>query len=484
MHIAIEKLDEVWCRVTGEFAAIEQLAEHFTFEVPGSQFSPKHINNGGMWDGSIRLLNRMNGLLYAGLAAKAYVMASELGFKVSIDPRLRPDSTDYTAKIEQFIEQLDLPFDPHDFQVGALNVVLQRKRGLILSPTSSGKSLIIYFIAKYLGLKTLIISPRKGLVKQMESDLKEYGYSDPIHTVMAGSAKATDDLITISTWQSIYKLPKKYFNQYDVIIGDEVHLFDSMSLTGIMLKTTEVEYKVGLTGSLKGTKTHELVLTGLFGGKYRTITTREMIDRGISSDVEIIVIVFVHGPDSQSKLPAKHTYLQEDDAIIQNDKRNKYIAELVKSLEGNTLLMFRKIAKHGDELNKLLVNSGKPVHYIHGKVDVDEREAIRQLIETVDGHVVQASSGTSSTGISMKNLQNMIQTNAIKSRIDMLQSLGRGLRKDGKANKLKFFDLADKFVRENGKKKEDGYAYRHLLERLQVYTEEQLPYKIIEIPIN
>lgn len=481
MDLTITKVDEVWCRITGDFQAIEQLAEHFTFEVPGSKFSPKHVNNGGNWDGYIRLLNRMTGMLYLGLAPKAIVMAYEIGYKIAIDPNLKPSEKDYATAVEQFIKDLNLPFDPHDYQVDTLNQVLNRKRMIVISPTSSGKSLIIYFIAKFLNKKVLIISPRVGLVKQLSKDIIDYGYKENIHAIMAGTAKQTDDLITISTWQSLVKLPRKYFEQYDILMGDEVHLFDSKSLVGIMEKTNTIEYKIGLTGSLKGTKTHELVLTGLFGPVYETISTREMIDRGISSDVKIIVIVFIHNEQTQKQLPANHSYQEENDMIIQNVKRNKYIAKLVESMKGNTIVMFRKIEKHGASLKQIIEETGKTVHYIHGGIKADAREEIRQMFENVQDEVLLASSGTMSTGISINNIQNMIQGNAIKSQIDVVQTLGRGLRKDGKANMLTFVDLADKFTRIKGKTEEYGYSYKHLLERLKIYNEKELPYKIIEI---
>lgn len=481
MNIIIDKVNEVYCRITGDFEAVELLAEHFTFEVPEGRFSPKHVSNGGTWDGSIRLLNRMNGLLYGGLVARAVVMAHQLGIKVDIDPEYKPRSVDCEEAIAEMIDDLGLEFDPYDFQIEAVKQTAERKRLIITAATSSGKTMIVYLIFRFLQKKTLVISPRVGLVNQMVTDLRDYGYQDGIHTITAGSDKNTTDLLTISTWQSIKDMPRKWFEQFNVIIGDEVHLFESKCLTSIMEKTVNAEYKIGLTGSLKGTKTHELVLTGLFGPVHKSITTREMIDRKISSDVEIIVIVFVHNAETQKLLPFRHSFQKEDAVIIQNKKRNKYIAKLVESLKGNSLVVFRKIEKHGEILKQLLEETGKPVHYIHGTVKGDKREEIRQMMEKVDNEILLASSGTSSTGISIKNLQNLVQTNSIKSRIDLLQTLGRGLRKDGKANHLRMFDLADKFKRTGDKTNSNGYSYRHLLERLKIYQEQQLPYKLIEI---
>lgn len=355
---------------------------------------------------------------------------------------------------------------------------------LIISPTSSGKSLIIYMLTKYFNVKTLIISPKKSLILQLKKDLISYGCQDDIHTIMAGSDKNSDKLITISTWQSLKDMPEKYFHQYEAVIGDEVHLFEAKSLVGIMERTTRSKYRFGLSGSLRDSKTHILVLTGLFGGVHETISTREMIDRKISSDIEIIVIVFVHSEDTQKNLKFRHTYQEENDLIVRHTKRNKYITKLVESLEGNTIVMFRKIEKHGEKLKELLDQTGKTIHYIHGGMNVEDREAVREIMEQNDDQVLLASSGTTSTGVSINNVQNMIQGNGIKSSVDVAQTIGRGLRKDGKANKLKFFDLGDKFIRTTGKNKTDvGYSYKHLTERLKIYAEKQLPYKIVEVPL-
>lgn len=480
MLILIEKINEVYCRVTGDDVAVRQLAEHFTFLVPGHQYNPKY--RAGIWSGCIHLLNLRTGYLYLGLAKAAIDLAESLGFTVHIHPNLDPDKPINLAVIPQFVESLGLPFEPYDFQIKSLEETLKRKKLLIISATSSGKTLIMYLIIRFLGLKTLVIDPRKGLIKQLVKDFANYGYKQPIHVIMEGATTVIpkECLVTSATWQSLRKLPMSFFNQFDVVIGDEVHLFDASSLTGIMEKTTAVPYKIGVTGSLKESKTSTMQLEGLFGEQFQAISTREMIDRGISSNVEIIVIVFNHSKETQDQLPPHHSYQDEDKVIINCEKRNKYIVKMTEILEGNTLVMFRKVGKHGDVLNEMLSKGSKQCVYVHGGIDSDTREDVRQLLEDNDDIIALASSGTTSTGTSINNIQNMIQTNGIKSGVDVKQTLGRGLRKDGKENNLRFYDLADKLTRKQSKDP-TGYSYKHLLARLEIYAEQQLPYKIIEV---
>ena len=69
--------------------------------------------------------------------------------------------------------------------------------------------------------------PTTSLVEQLYKDFKDYGYDSDkyVHRIYEGHSKETDKKVIISTWQSIYNQPKKYFSQFDMIIGDEAHLF-------------------------------------------------------------------------------------------------------------------------------------------------------------------------------------------------------------------------------------------------------------------
>lgn len=485
------KINDVFCSVQGEASAIENLAEQLTFEVPNSKFHP--LVQSGMWDGNIRLLNRFNGQMYVGLIEHASEIARSFDYDVDIDPAFDEDPFS-VAEATAFIDTLNIPFKEHDFQLDAFIHAIQHRRALILSPTSSGKSLLMYLILMFLGKKAIIVAPTKGIVTQLAKELKGYGYPGNIHIVMGGTEKGTDDMLTISTWQSIYELPSKYFHQYEVFLGDEVHRFTAKSLKQMMEKTTKTPYKIGVTGSLDGAKTHELVLMGLFGPIHETITTREMMDRGIASELEIKVMVFSYTREDLDKIPKtrkvsargtvthKVEYKDEVNFILGHPQRNKFIVNLAESLPGNVLILYRRVKDHGDVLLKLLEKGSKPIHYIHGKTADDVREEVRQTFEEHDGIIGLASDGTFSTGISINNIQHLIKVQPIKSVINIKQSIGRGLRKDGKSNKITMFDLADDLTMPGARRK--GYLMEHLLERLKIYVKEQFPFKTYKIRLE
>lgn len=475
------KVDEVYCSVQTDYTAFLELCEALSFEIPNKRFHP--LVQSGNWDGFIRLINKMNKLMYSGLIDHAAKIATDEGHQVEID-RAYAENPYSVSEAEDFIKSLNAPHAPHDFQESAFIHSMQKQRSLILSPTSSGKSFLMYLIIMALGLRTIIIVPSTGLIKQLTKEFQSYGYTGKIHWVMQGTEKSDPDaMLTISTWQSIYKEPKRYFDQYEVLLGDEVHKFDSKCLKTLMEKTVNTPYKIGVTGSLNGTKTHELVLTGLFGPVYETITTREMIDRGIASEINIKVMLFSYPQEDLKSLKVVRSYEDELQFIMSHPLRNKFIKNLAESLPGNGIILFRRVEAHGKIIKDLLEASGKKqVYYIHGQVNSDDREDIRQFAEAENGVIVLASDGTTSTGISIKNIQWMMKVNPLKSVINNVQSMGRGLRLDEKDNKLTYYDLGDELNQARTKPK--GYLFDHLAERLKIYVKSKFPFKIYKIRLE
>ena len=152
--------------------------------------------------------------------------------------------------------------------------------------------------------KFLVIVPTTSLVYQMNGDFEDYSenqHSYSTHLIMAGQDKNSDADIFISTWQSIYKMPKKWFSQFDVVIGDEAHLFKAQSLTSILTKMEQCKYRFSFTGTLDGTQTHRLVLEGLFGPVMKVITTKELMDSDTVANLKIKGLVLkVPRSNSQS----------------------------------------------------------------------------------------------------------------------------------------------------------------------------------------
>lgn len=221
-----------------------------------------------MWDGKIRLLNGLNKSLYKGLVPYVQKFAESRGYTVEVDDDLVYDDEFSLSEAQDFVNKLNLSLEPRDYQINAFVHAIRKRRALLLSPTASGKSLIAFLISTYYLQavdRILIIVPTVSLVHQMAKDFIDYGMPDSmISGIMAGVDKNSVKPITISTWQSIHKLQKSWFNNFGCVIGDEAHLFKSKSLSTIMSKMSETKYRFGLTGTLDGAQTHKLVLEGLF----------------------------------------------------------------------------------------------------------------------------------------------------------------------------------------------------------------------------
>lgn len=318
--------------------------------------------------------------------------------------------------------------------------------------------------------------PTTSLVEQMVNDFKEYGWSadEFVHKIYSGKDKVTEKKVIISTWQSIYKFPKRYFDDIDCVIGDEAHLFKSKSLTGIMTKLHNAKYRFGFTGTLDGSKTHKWVLEGLFGSCKQVTKTDELIKSGYLSKFRIKVLLCNHAPQYFE------SYQEEIDFLVQHRGRNNLIKNLVADIEGNTLVLFNYIEKHGEPLYELINNTideQRKIFFVHGGTDVEDREEVRHLTETQDNAVIIASYGTFSTGINIKRLHNIIFASPSKSRVRNLQSIGRVLRKGEGKDIATLYDIADDI---NGR----NYTLKHLNERVNIYQSENFKYEVIKVNLR
>ena len=387
------------------------------------------------------------------------------------------------VNLTSVVPQYNIPFAVRDYQLDAINHALTQQRVLLLSPTASGKSLIIYILVRYLKLKTLILVPTTSLVSQMYNDFREYGWdvANNCHTVFAGRDKGSELPVIISTWQSIYKMQQKYFEQYELVIGDEAHGFKSKSLTAIMTKCINAKYRIGTTGTLDGTQTHKLVLEGLFGKVHKVTTTKKLIDQKHLSPFTINALVLKH-PDSICHNLKGINYQEELEYLISSEARNKYIVNLTIGLERNTLLLFRFVEKHGQLLYDMIKENtnDRKIFFVYGGTDTDTREQIRAIVESERNAVIVASYGVFSVGVNIRNLHNIIFASPSKSRIRNLQSIGRGLRLSDKKEIATLYDIADDLKFKNKK----NYTLEHFEERVKTYKEENFPLATYHIQLK
>ena len=494
--ISVHYCDNTWVYVDSDTEGeLWDLQEKFSFWVENYKFTPKY--KAGIWDGKIRLYSPYKKKLYIGLLGilKQYCSNNDIDIVIDGGVESQTDISEYYFK--EYVDSLDLhaggkKITPYDYQyLGAFHS-LKYNRATLLSPTASGKSLIIYMMARYFQenntKKTLIVVPTTSLVSQLYSDFDDYASTqewssgESVHQIYEGRDKNSDKPIIISTWQSIYKMPATYFLKFDAVIIDEAHQLKANSLTGILEKS-QAKYKIGLTGTLDDAKANQLVIQGLLGPKKILATTKELMDEGLVSGLNINILNMNYNPHDRKVVRTEFKkYQDEVDYIINHKKRNNFICNISHKLNNNTLILFLKI-DHGKELkvllDKMTENTDKQVHLIYGDIKTEVREEVRKISEKSNNVIIVASYGTFSTGINIKNLHNIILASPTKSKIRVLQSIGRVLRLYKNKSKAELYDIVDDFSHKSYK----NYALKHFIKRFQYYSKEKFDYITINIDL-
>jgi len=458
-----------------------ELSDYFTFKVPGAEFMPTFRNK--MWDGKIRLYNMWTSQLYIGLMGHLEEFCRSREYNLVGQDSCIPKQNISTEDVVKALVDLKLPFNPRNYQVDAIRDGINDKRLVMLSPTGSGKSLIIYGLTQ-LGTsgRVLVVVPTTSLVEQMYKDFKDYGYDveTNCHKIYSGHDKNTDKRIVITTWQSVYKLPKSWFKDFSMVIGDEAHLFKATSLKTLMEKCENAMMRFGTTGTLDDTKTHQLMLTGLFGPVRRFTTSKQLMKDGQLAKLKISCIMLNYS-DEIKQSTKKYTYQEEMDFLVSHTPRNNFIRNLAVDQTGNTLLLFQYVEKHGKILYDIIKEKSgdRKVFFVYGGVGANEREDIRAITEKETDAIIVASYGTFSTGINIRNLHNIIFASPSKSKIRNLQSIGRGLRLGDNKEEAQLFDISDDL----SWKTHRNYTLEHAVERIKTYNEEKFKYKTVKVNI-
>ena len=376
--VILHKLNEAYIKVECEKSISQELSSYFSFRVPGYQFVPAYKNK--LWDGFIRLYDLRTNQIYHGLVPYIEKFCAERNYTSEINSEISITESFSLVEAVDFVRTLNLPHEIRDYQLNAFVQAVRNRRILLLSPTASGKSLILYVILRWLQesdyKRGLLIVPTTSLVEQMYTDFESYGYDSEkyCHRQYSGKEKHTNKLLTITTWQSIYKNDADYFEQFDFVMGDEAHQFKAKSLTTILSGCTNAKYRIGTTGTLDGTQTHRLVLEGLFGPVYKATTTSELIDKGQLASFKIKCLILKHN-EAVCKQARDWDYNTEIDYIVQNPARNEFIRNLALSLNGNTLILFQFVEKHGKSLYANIKEHAKNRHvfFVFGGTDVEVR---------------------------------------------------------------------------------------------------------------
>lgn len=484
-------------RIECDESIFYELRDYFSFEADGYRFNPRFRS--GQWDGRIRLLDYNRKLPY-GLYTQIKKFAENMGYSYWIDPRITEKEDLSRADFDKWLGEKKIfsgskEITPHWYQSEAVYQGLVNYRNILNLPTSAGKSLIQallarYYLENYEG-KILILVPTTALVDQMINDFCDYRLFDKemMLGIRSGTKRDSDAPIYVSTWQTAIKQPKEWFQQFGMFMNDECHLATGKSISTIIDGLFNCKYKLGLSGSLKDGKANIMQYMGLFGDIFRPVSTSQLMEDGQVTDLKINSI-FLRYPDEFTVKMKGKTYQDEIKVITNATRRNKWVTNLALKLskkDENVFLMFKNVA-HGKAMFDMIKETGyEKVYYVSGEVNTETRNALKVMAENGTGIIVVASYGVFSTGISVKNLHHIIFAHGVKSKIIVLQTIGRVLRKHESKKVAIVWDLVDdmgvKPKSTNAKKKyvHLNYLLKHALERIQRYADERFDYTVKEV---
>lgn len=492
-------------KIDAELHIYQGLYDHFGYKMPNARFIPSV--KAKIWDGVVRLFSIQTRTLPIGLIPRlekyAKALEIDVDFSKYIDPSVNSNIT--LEEVKAFAESLNIhsggkKIEPREYQINTVYEAIKRGRMIAIAPTSAGKSLILYIFINWFREKVknkiLLIVPSTQLVLQMLGDFKDYHNGDVnidnpeeyCHIIMSGKEKYDDTKkVFISTWQSLQNITKgkdklytlTYFNEFEVVICDETHLAKSTQISNILNSCVNAYIRLGVTGTLDGTDTTQLQLEGLFGPVHHVITTKELMDSGAVSTLDIKCVTLTY-PDEIRKNATKLSYQEELDFLVTYPSRLKFVTNLAVSMKNNTLILVNYVEKHGKPLYdsiKAKVGDTRQVFFIHGSVDAEIRDEMRKIVETTDDAIIIGSFGVLSTGTNIKRLFNIIFASPSKSQVRVLQSLGRGLRLGSDKNHCVLYDISDDL----SWKKHKNYTLKHFIERVKMYSSQKFNYKLNRI---
>ncbi|QGZ15774.1 DNA helicase [Acinetobacter phage vB_AbaM_Apostate] len=482
-------------KISTQQSIFRELRDYFSFYVDGYQFSPKYVY--GTWDGRLKMLGT-DGLLPFGLLGQVVKFAQNNMLSIAIHPdvsaktEMTRDAFNDWISSKTYYSGSEEIF-PYWYQLNAVYEAIVNKRRILNLPTSAGKSLIQALLSKYVietsDRSVLILVPTTSLVTQMKDDFVDYRLfeEDEIAEVRSGK-RQKHERIVISTWQSAIKKPKEWFNQFNMLLCDEMHLAIGKSISEIINKLNYCEFKIGLSGSLRDGKANLMQYIGLFGEIYSPVSTKDLMNAGQVSQLRINAL-FLKYPETVSNAMAKHDYATEVKFITSLTKRTQWISNLSLRLakrSENVFVMFKNI-EHGKAIYDNIKSSGhEHVYYVSGEVSSDERTHLKKMAEEHTGVIIIASYGVFSTGISVKNLHHVVLAHGVKSKVIVLQTIGRVLRKHSSKKVAQIWDLIDDMsitVERDGAKqrKNVNYLLKHGIDRVERYAAEQFDYIMKDI---
>lgn len=433
--------DELWIH--------DELYELFKVSVDGANSYSKMTHE--------RFYDKFSGKLPMGLLPR--LMEHCKGYDIGYDPALKNLRNHSREEIIEWMDSIDFPFTPYEYQINIVVDFIRRRRLLALADTGAGKSAVIYFIVRFLIAEALssgkdgqilLMIPNITLRSQIITDFIDYGWEDArgwCEEIIPSKSKYSNKRVVITTWQSIQNMDSEYFENFTAVIADEAHGVSAKKQYNILKNCKNAVDRIGLTGTLKNTDHHTMKVESCLGKSKTYVVTKQLQALGQATKTKVFMTRLDYSKEDL-KLVNKLDYMAQVDFLHLHRGRMEYICNVATKLTDkteNVLLIFEKVEKGVKKYEEYLKEIGLEdrVCVVTGEVGIDERNEIKKKLESKGGHIFLATWGTLSTGVNIKNLHSLMFVSSSKGRIRVLQTVGRLLRIHSSKLYAKIFDFTD-----------------------------------------
>jgi superfamily II DNA or RNA helicase len=473
--------DEVNIHITNIDLPVKRaLVKSVEFFLPSARYSTAYRL--GRWSGTTSFCT-LGGKTYLNCLDRLLPVLQDHGYEFEIDDKRAFHSIEFEPVDENYLSGLNWPaghrfagqpIQLRDYQVEAINTCLQNPQGVNVLPTSAGKTIITASLSRIVESKgrSIVIVPNKNLVQQTEEDYRNIGLDVG---VLFGDRKEYDRTHTICTWQSLNVLDKKSKdaldnNQMEVflkdlvcVISDECHLVKDLNvlhhlLTGVF---KNIPVRWGLTGTVPEEEYKQMGLFTAIGPQIGSLTAKELQDKGVLAQCDVTCL--------QTQETAQYgNYQEELKYLVTDDRRLEWMAKTIETIaaSGNTLVLVDRI-----ETGQKLYNQLSGAVFISGEMKAKDRREHYKDINFSDNKIMVATYGTTSTGISINRIFNLVLVEAGKSFVRTIQSIGRGLRMAEDKDRVQIYDVSSRMK----------FSNSHLNKRKQFYKKAQYPFEVKKI---
>jgi len=450
-EVKIELANPMQIRIeSDDYTYLAVMKERFTCYVEGFQYMPQYRS--GSWSGKTCMIHQFNNTMPYGLLFDLIKEHKKYRPKKNLSIS---DEVKSLFKGPRFIPRYNLSLYPRPYQKESIRACLDYRKGIIRSATASGKSLVISYIIKTLlereksGVdNAIIIVPNISLVSQFFEDMLEYGIPEDMIGRVGGGKKEWGNPITISTWQTLKNNHDK-LKEFDCVVVDETHQSKAYQLKKILVKAVRAKYRLGFTGTLHLGQLDNWNTKSYLGPVLKDYPSGFLAEKGFISKCNVVVLNVEYLGDE-----LEGDYNEVKDIVFNNLFRMNLIADLVQELDHNVLLLVGKVEAEGEVLETFLKqNTTCNVKFLSGRDKGDEREMWRKKMSNSRSIALIATYGIFQQGINIPNLKYIILASPFKSKIRVLQSVGRALRIHAdKEDGAYIFDIHDhtKFFDKHG----------------------------------